>query len=236
MRWSKKATGLHKKRKIMIDVLIVEDNEEIGTLLQDFFLAEGYDVYHATTGEEGLEVFLDEGAKVVVLDVMLPGMDGFEVCRAIREKDDVPIIIVSAKVTKEDKLNGLILGADDYIEKPYDIDILLAKVAGIMKRRYAENELKCGNIVLDKVRRCVFADKEEKALNKTEYAPLLYLMENKGKVLSKEKIFSHIWGCESESETQTLTVHIKWLREKLEKDPKKPEHILTAWGVGYRFE
>ncbi len=219
----------------MIDVLIIEDNEEIGTLLQDFFLAEGYDVYHAMTGEEGLEVFQDEGAKVIVLDVMLPGMDGFEVCRTIREKEDVPIIIVSAKVTKEDKLNGLILGADDYIEKPYDIDILIAKVAGIMKRRYSDDELKCGNIALDKIKRVVYVDKEEKQLNKTEYSLLLYLMENKGKVLSKEKIFSHIWGADSESEAQTLTVHIKWLREKLEKDLKNPEHILTVWGVQLRI-
>lgn len=220
----------------MADVLIVEDNEEIGTLLQDFFLAEGYDVYHAMTGEEGLEVFQDEGAKVIVLDVMLPGMDGFEVCRAIREKEDVPIIIVSAKVSKEDKLNGLILGADDYIEKPYDIDILLAKVAGIMKRRYGTDEITAGDVRLDKIKRTLTVSGKDVALNKTEYSLLLYLMENKGQVLDKDKIFSHIWGADSESESQTLTVHIKWLREKLEKDPKKPEHILTVWGVGYRFE
>ncbi|SEF80688.1 DNA-binding response regulator, OmpR family, contains REC and winged-helix (wHTH) domain [Eubacterium ruminantium] len=220
----------------MIDVLIVEDNEEIGTLLQDFFLAEGYDVYHAMTGEEGLEVFRDEGAKVIVLDVMLPGMDGFEVCRAIREKQDVPIIIVSAKVTKEDKLNGLILGADDYIEKPYDVDILLAKVAGIMKRRYASNDITIGNIRLDKVGMIAYRDEKPVSLNKTEFSLLLYLMENRGKTLSKEKIFNHIWGADSETESQTVTVHIKWLREKLEQDPKKPEHIQTVWGVGYRFD
>ena len=219
----------------MIDVLVIEDNEEIGTLLQDFLLAEGYDVYHAMTGEEGMEVFQAEGAKVIVLDVMLPGMDGFEVCRAIREKEDVPIIIVSAKVTKEDKLNGLILGADDYIEKPYDIDILLAKVAGIMKRRYGNDELCSGDICLNKVNRTVKVRGQEIALNKTEFSLLLYLMENREQVISKDKIFSHIWGADSESESQTLTVHIKWLREKLEKDPKKPEHILTVWGVGYRF-
>ena len=221
----------------MLDILIVEDNHDIAGLLADFLRKEGYAVSTADTGEKALHLYEMYGARLLILDINLPGdMDGFAVLSKVREGANTHVMITSARTGKEDQLKGLRIGADDYIEKPYDIDILLAKVAGIMKRRYAENELKCGNIVLDKVRRCVFVDKEEKALNKTEYALLLYLMENKGKVLSKEKIFSHIWGCESESETQTLTVHIKWLREKLEKDPKKPEHILTAWGVGYRFE
>ena len=167
---------------------------------------------------------------------MMPKKSGIDVCREIRKRSALPIIMLTAKGEEIDRILGLELGADDYIEKPYDIDILIAKVAGIMKRRYSDDELKCGNIVLDKIKRVVYVDKEEKQLNKTEYSLLLYLMENKGKVLSKEKIFSHIWGADSESEAQTLTVHIKWLREKLEKDLKNPEHILTVWGVGYRFE
>ncbi len=220
----------------MSRILIVEDEEAIADLEKDYLELSDFEVAIENTGDAGLQTALTEEFDLIILDLMLPGMDGFEVCRTIREKEDVPIIIVSAKVTKEDKLNGLILGADDYIEKPYDIDILIAKVAGIMKRRYSDDELKCGNIALDKIKRVVYVDKEEKQLNKTEYSLLLYLMENKGKVLSKEKIFSHIWGADSESEAQTLTVHIKWLREKLEKDLKNPEHILTVWGVGYRFE
>ena len=119
----------------MTDILIVEDNEELGTLLMDFLLAEGYDVYHALDGDEALDVFRDEGAKLVILDIMLPGIDGYGVCSEIRKIDNTPIIIVSAKNSKEDKLNGILLGADDYIEKPYDIDILLAKIDGIFKRR-----------------------------------------------------------------------------------------------------
>ena len=135
----------------MADIIVVEDNEEIGGLLQDFLIAEGYDAYLAVTGEEGLEVFESECAKLFILDIMLPGMDGFAVCSKIREKDNTPIIIVSAKDSKEDKLNGILLGADDYIEKPYDIDILLAKVQGIFKRRYYTDEIICGDIKLDKI-------------------------------------------------------------------------------------
>lgn len=219
----------------MADIILVEDNEDVGMLLYDFLEAEGYDVYHATTGEEALEVFYEEDAKLFILDIMLPGIDGFAVCSKIREKSNVPILIVSAKDGKEDKLNGLILGADDYIEKPYDIDILIAKVKGIFKRRYSLDELKIDNISVDKQSRRVFLDETEQNLTTKEYDLLVYMMENQGKVLKKEELFGKIWGMESESELQTLTVHIKWLREKLEKDPKKPEHILTVWGVGYRF-
>ncbi len=219
----------------MADIIVVEDNEEIGGLLQDFLIAEGYDAYLAVTGEEGLEVFESEGAKLFILDIMLPGMDGFAVCGKIREKGNTPIIIVSAKDSKEDKLNGILLGADDYIEKPYDIDILLAKVQGIFKRRYSTDEIVCGDIKLDKIGHRVYKNGEEKSLNAKEYALLLYLMENQDKVISKDELFNKIWGFDSDSEPQTLTVHIKWLREKLENDPKKPDHIQTVWGVGYRF-
>lgn len=220
----------------MADIIIVEDNEEIGGLLSDFLEAEGYDTYLALTGEEALDIYACEGAKLVILDIMLPGIDGFAVCSKIRESANTPIIIVSAKEGKEDKLNGLMLGADDYIEKPYDIDILLAKIAGIFKRRYSTEEIIDGGIRLDKVGRRLFVDDSEVAVRTKEFDLLLYLMENKGKVIPKEELFNKIWGFESESEPQTLTVHIKWLREKLEKNPKKPERITTVWGVGYRFE
>lgn len=219
----------------MADIIIVEDNEEIGGLLQDFLEAEDYDTYLAVSGEEAIDVFEAEGAKLIILDIMLPGMDGFAVCSKIREKDNTPIIIVSAKDAKEDKLNGIMLGADDYIEKPYDIDILIAKIKGIFARRYSTDEVACGDIKLDKVSRKVTKAGKEVSLNVKEFALLLYLMENKDKVISKGELFNKIWGFDSDSEPQTLTVHIKWLREKLEDDPKKPEHIQTAWGVGYKM-
>lgn len=220
----------------MADIIVVEDNREIGGLLADFLEAEGYDVYLASSGEEGLEIYEAEGAKLIILDLMLPGIDGFGVCSRIRSLANTPILIVSAREGKEDKLNGLLLGADDYIEKPYDIDILLAKIKGIFQRRYSSDEIKDGNLRLDKVGRRIFLDGQEISSTAKEFDLLLYLMENKGKVISKEELFHKIWGFDSESEPQTLTVHIKWLREKLEEDPKKPRRILTVWGVGYRFE
>lgn len=220
----------------MIDVLLIEDNEEIGGLVVDFLIAEGYDCYLALDGEEGLAIFEDEGAKLVLLDITLPGIDGFVVCKRIRDKHNTPIIIISAKGSKEDKLNGLLLGADDYIEKPFDIDILLAKIDGIFKRRYGSDEIIEGNIRLDKKGRRLYLDDKFVETTVKEFDLLLYMMENKGKVLSKDELFAKIWGLDSESEIQTLTVHIKWLREKLENDSKNPVHIQTVWGVGYRFD
>jgi DNA-binding response OmpR family regulator len=220
----------------MTDILIVEDSKELGKLLCDFLKAEGYSVFLAESGEKALTYFKKESIRLVVLDIMLPGMDGFEVCRQMREEYNTPIIIVSAKVGKEDKLNGLILGADDYIEKPYDIDILLAKISGIFKRRYESDMIIDQNIRLDRLSHIAFFKDRELTLTTKEFDLLLLLIENKGKALKKDWIFNKIWGCDSFSEPQTLTVHIKWLRQKIEDDPKNPTRISTVWGVGYRYE
>jgi DNA-binding response OmpR family regulator len=220
----------------MIDILIVEDNRELGSLLCDFLRGENYTVAVAETGEKALELYAQNGAKLIVLDIMLPGMDGFAVCRKIREDSNTPILIVSAKTGKEDKLSGLILGADDYIEKPYDIDIMLAKIAGIFKRRYAVDELVCGDIKINKLSRTVFKNDSPIDMTAKEFDLLLLLAENQGKTLTKEFLFNRIWGSDSFSEQQTLTVHIKWLRQKIEDDPKKPRKIQTVWGVGYQYE
>lgn len=220
----------------MTDILIVEDNTELGNLLCDFLKAEDYTVHLVEKGEEAVAYFKEEEVRLVILDIMLPGMDGFEVCQKIREDYNTPILILSARVTKEDKLNGLLLGADDYMEKPYDIDIMLAKIKGIFKRRYAMEALADGNLKVDRVRRLVFYNDKELNLTAKEYELLILLMENKGKSLKKEWIFNKVWGFDSFSEPQTLTVHIKWLREKIEENPKEPKRILTVWGIGYRFE
>ena len=220
----------------MADIIVVEDDKEIGELLMDFLVAEGYDTYLAPTGEEALDVYEDEGAKLIILDIMLPGMDGLAVLSSIREMGNAPVIIVSGKNAKEDKLDGLNLGADDYVEKPYDIDILLAKIKGIFKRRYSSDNLIDGNITIDKTAHKIYLEGNEVGVTVKEYELLVYLMENKGKVIKKEDLFNAIWGFNSESEPQTLTVHIKFLREKFEEDPKNPKRILTVWGVGYRFE
>jgi DNA-binding response OmpR family regulator len=220
----------------MTDILIVEDNRELGSLLCDFLRGENYTVAVAETGEKALELYAQNGARLIVLDIMLPGMDGFAVCRKIREDSNTPILIVSAKTGKEDKLSGLILGADDYIEKPYDIDIMLAKIAGIFKRRYAVDEIICGDIKINKLSRTVFKNDSPIDMTAKEFDLLLLLAENQGKTLTKEFLFNRIWGSDSFSEQQTLTVHIKWLRQKIEDDPKKPRKIQTVWGVGYQYE
>lgn len=220
----------------MTDILIVEDNRELAELLCDFLRAEHYTVSVAATGEKALALYEAYGAKLIVLDIMLPGMDGFAVCRKIREESNTPILVVSARTGKEDKLKGLILGADDYIEKPYDIDIMLAKISGIFRRRYAVDEIADGSLRINKVSRTVYKDGAPVTMTAKEYELLLALLENKGKTLSKDYLFHQIWGSDSFSELQTLTVHIKWLRQKIEDDPKNPKRIRTVWGVGYRYE
>ena len=169
----------------MTDILIVEDNKELAGLLCDFLRAENYVVTVVETGEKALELYERYGARLLVLDIMLPGMDGFAVCKKIREESNTPILIVSAKNEKEDKLNGLLLGADDYIEKPYDIDIMLAKIAGIFKCRYAQEEITAGELKINKVSRTVYKKDRLLELTVKEYDLLLLLAENKGKPLSK---------------------------------------------------
>lgn len=220
----------------MADIIIVEDNVEIGNLLCDFLRKEKYSVCLATSGEKALELFEKYGAKVFVLDIMLPGIDGLAVCSKVRETSNAYIIIASAKSEKEDKLTGLNLGADDYIEKPYDIDILLAKIKGVFKRKYAIEEIHEGNLVLNTVNNILTVDGKPVTVTDKEFELLKLLIENKNTTLKKEYLFNTIWGSDSESELQTLTVHIKWLREKIEDDPKNPKHIITVWGSGYRYE
>ncbi|MCI8779812.1 MAG: response regulator transcription factor [Lachnospiraceae bacterium] len=219
----------------MTDILVVEDNKELAGLLCDFLRAENYIVSIAEDGEKALHLYEQYGAKLVVLDIMLPGLDGFAVCKKIRELGNTPVLIVSAKTEKEDKLNGLFLGADDYIEKPYDIDIMLAKIKGIFKRQYSMDDITDGNLRLNKVNRTAYKENQPLELTAKEFDLLLLLIENKGKVLKKEFIFRQIWGSDSFSEPQTLTVHIKWLRQKIEENPKSPKRLLTVWGVGYQF-
>lgn len=220
----------------MTDILIVEDNAELCGLLCDFLRAENYTVSTAETAEKALSLYEKYGARLVLLDINLPGLDGFVVCKKIREQDNIPIIILTARVDKEDKLNGILLGADDYIEKPYDIDILIAKIKGIFRRRLALDVITEGDITLNTADQTVLKNGEPLAMTAKEFELLRLLIENKGQTLGKDFIFNRIWGSDSESEQQTLTVHIKWLRQKIEDDPKAPVRIMTVWGKGYRWE
>lgn len=221
---------------ILTDILVVEDNIEMGSILCEFLQGDGYNTKLCNDGESAIDYFQKNGAKIVILDIMLSNIDGFAVCKKIRESNNTPIIMVSAKIEKDNKLNGLLLGADDYIEKPYDIDILLAKVSGIFKRRYNNDIITDGNIKIDRIKHTVYKDNNEVPMTQKEFDLLVLLMNNKGKTLNKEVIFNKIWGCDSFSEQQTLTVHIKWLRQKIEDNPKNPKKILTVWGIGYRYE
>ena len=220
---------------IMTDILIVEDDKELAGLMTAFLRTEGYIVSAVESGERALELFDRYGARLVVLDINLPDVNGFAVCSKLRENTDTPILIVSARTDKEDKLNGLDLGADDYIEKPYDIDILLAKIKGIFKRRYQRQILSASGVTLNLADRSAEIDGKPAELTAKEFDLLTLLIENQGKALKKEYLFSTVWGSDSDSELQTLHVHINRLRQKLGEDPKNAKRLLTVWGVGYKF-
>lgn len=220
---------------IMTDILIVEDDKELAGLMTDFLRTEGYIVSAVESGERAVELFDRYGARLVVLDINLPDVNGFAVCSKLSENTDTPILIVSARTDKEDKLNGLDLGADDYIEKPYDIDILLAKIKGIFKRRYQRQTLSASGVTLNLADRSVEIDGKPAELTAKEFDLLTLLIENQGKALKKEYLFSTVWGSDSDSELQTLHVHINRLRQKLGEDPKNAKRLLTVWGVGYKF-
>jgi DNA-binding response OmpR family regulator len=222
------------------DILLVEDQEEQAGLLRSFLEKDGYQVAIVGSGEEAINILRRDGAKLVLLDILLPGMDGFAVCASIRKESNVPIMVLSALSDKEDQMNGFTLGADDYLEKPVDVDILKAKVGALMRRSYLLRQqnmlLVSGGLSIDRDKREVICDGTGLTLTGKEYDLLLLFAENPGKVLRKEYLFAKIWGEESFSENQTLTVHVKTLRDKIEQDPKNPRRIRTVWGIGYQYE
>ena len=219
----------------MTDILIVEDDRDLRDLLTEFLRAEGYTVSAVDSGERAVELFARYGARLVVLGINLPDMNGFSVCSKLREDTDTPILIVSCRTEKGDKLEGLELGADDYIEKPYDIDILLAKIRGIFKRRYQQDTISADGVILNLADRTAVIDGTPVELAGKEFDLLALLIQNRGKVMKKEYLFNTVWGSDSESEPQTLQVHINRLRQKLGDDPKHAKRLVTVWGVGYKF-
>lgn len=224
----------------MTDILLVEDHEELNQLIRVFLERDGYKVQGVFSGEEALEFLEKERVKLIILDVSLPEMDGFALCARVRERSNLPVLFLSARVDKEDKMNGFLQGADDYVEKPVDMDILCAKIKALMRRNYSlkqENTvIHSGAISIDKEAKQVFFKNEKITLTVKEYELLTLLVENPGKTLHKDYLFNRIWGADSFSENQTLTVHIKMLRDKIEENPKKPLRIQTVWGIGYKYE
>ena len=228
----------------MSKILIIEDEVAIADLEKDYLELSDFEVTIEHTGDEGLKKALEEEFDLVILDLMLPGMDGFEVCKQIREKKDIPILMVSAKKDDIDKIHGLGLGADDYMTKPFSPSELVARVKAHMARynRLVNTNQKNNDIVeirgirIDKTARRVYVDGEEKNFTTKEFDLLTFLAENPNHVCTKEELFREIWDMDSVGDIATVTVHIKKIREKIESNSNKPKYIETIWGVGYRFK
>lgn len=233
----------------MKKILVVEDDKSIANLQKDYLEISGYDVKVVSSGIEGLQALKADTFDLIILDIMLPGIDGFEVLKKIRDEISVPILIVSARQDEIYKINGFGLGADDYITKPFSSGELVARVNAHIKKYERlkeqfgkagseESEIErilVGGLELQKEARRVFVNGTEIAMAQKEFDLLLFLVQNGNRVFSKEELFERIWGLDALGDTSTVTVHIARIREKIEADPSKPQYIDTVWGAGYRF-
>ena len=225
-------------------ILIVEDEISIAELERDYLALSGFEVDIEGDGEQGLNAALERDYDLIILDIMLPGMDGFEICRRIREKKDTPILMVTAKKEDIDKIRGLGLGADDYITKPFSPSELVARVKAHLSRyeRLTGSEKSQNDIIeirglkIDKTARRVWVNGVEKQFTTKEFDLLTFLAEHPNHVFTKEELFREIWDMDSIGDIATVTVHIKKIREKIEYNTAKPQYIETIWGVGYRFK
>ncbi len=225
----------------MTRVLIVEDEESFADPLAFMLRKEGFTAAVATDGQEALEEFDRNGADIVLLDLMLPGMSGTDVCKQIRQRSAVPVIMVTARDAEIDKVVGLELGADDYVTKPYSARELIARVRAVLRRGGEAEEpqsqaLEAGPVRMDVERHVVTVSGEEISLPLKEFDLLEYLLRNVGRVLTRGQLIDRVWGADYVGDTKTLDVHIKRLRSKLEPDPAEPSHLVTVRGLGYKFE
>ena len=228
----------------MSKILIIEDEESIADLEKDYLELSGFEVEIENRGDIGLKKALDEEFALLILDLMLPEVDGFEICKKVREKKNMPIIMVSAKKDDIDKIRGIGMGADDYMTKPFSPSELVARVKAHLARyerlvntNIQENEIvEIRGIKIDKTARRVWVNGEEKTFTTKEFDLLTFLAQNPNHVFTKEELFNKIWDMESVGDIATVTVHIKKIREKIEFNTAKPQYIETIWGVGYRFK
>lgn len=228
----------------MDKILIIEDEVEIAELEKDYLEKSGFEVELSYDGTEGLEKALTESYSLLIVDIMLPGTDGYEICRRIREVNNLPIIMLSAKKDDIDKVNGLGLGADDYITKPFSPSELVARVKAHISRyeRLVGNSgegselIEIRGLKIDVAARRVYVNGEEKIFTTKEFDLLTFLAKHPNRVYSKEELFRQVWEMESVGDIATVTVHIKKIREKIEINTQKPQYIETIWGVGYRFK
>jgi len=223
-------------------ILVVEDEESFSDALGYMLRREGFEVALAATGPDGVAEFDRNGADLVLLDLMLPGLSGLEVCRALRQRSDVPVIMLTAKDAEVDKVVGLEIGADDYVTKPFSARELVARMRAVLRRRGAEPDeaasavLESGPVRMDVDRHVVSVDSETVAMPLKEFELLEFLLRNAGRVLTRGQLIDRIWGSDYVGDTKTLDVHVKRLRAKIEPSPSAPRHLLTVRGLGYKFE
>ncbi|ALS27640.1 two-component system response regulator [Paenibacillus sp. 32O-W] len=224
-------------------ILIIEDDRSIAELERDYLESHGFEADIETRGDAGLKRALQAEYDLIVLDVMLPGIDGFDICRQIRQRNNIPILLVSAKKDEIDKIRGLGLGADDYLTKPFSPGELVARVKAHLSRYERLTGEKTGGerisirgLLIDKPARKVTVNGEEVPLTGKEYDLLLYMASHPNRVFEKHELFERVWGMDSAGDIATVTVHIRRLREKIEMEPSNPQYIETIWGVGYRFK
>lgn len=226
----------------MEKILIIEDDAAIAAIERDYLEIDGFEVEIVSDGAQGLNRALAGKFDLILLDLMLPGMDGFAVCRKLREKLDIPILMVTARQEDIDKIRGLGLGADDYVEKPFSPSVLVARVKAnlaqyrrLSERNKAPSEISLGGIRINTGTHRVFVDGSEVELKNKEYELLLFLMLNVDIVFDRETLYERVWGIDAMGDNATVAVHINRLRDKIEKDPANPHYIETIWGAGYRF-
>lgn len=224
-------------------ILIVEDDDDIASIERDYLEVGGYEVKVEENGTAGLTEALTGDYDLILLDIMLPGMDGFQIVRKLRDKIDIPIMMVTARRSDIDKIRGLGFGADDYIEKPFSPGVLVARVKSQLARYERlkgtgerRKKISIGGITLEPDTHRIFVRGEEKVLPNKEFQLLEFLMVHADVVFSRESLYTRIWGMDSLGNTSTVPVHINRLREAVEEDPSNPKHILTIWGVGYKFK
>lgn len=230
----------------MTQILIIEDDLSIAELQKDYLEVAGFEVLVATDGLLGLKTIEETPVDLLILDVMLPGIDGLEILKRMKEEKDIPVLLVSAKKEEIDKIKGLSLGADDYVTKPFSPGELVARVKAHLKNyerlksRFDRGQekgpiLNVRGLSIQKDARRVFVNGQEVSLTNIEFDLLLYLAENPNRVLGREKLFEQVWGLESLGDSATVTVHIARIREKIETNPSNPQFVETVWGAGYRF-
>lgn len=228
----------------MKQILIVEDDKSIAELERDYLEAADFQVTIAADGRQGLNLAQSEEYDLLLLDIMLPGVDGFQICREVRKTREIPILMVSARREDIDKIRGLGLGADDYIIKPFSPSELTARVKAHLSRyerllansgKQSLKSIQCGDLEIQPDTHRVFQAGKEISLTNREFELLLFLSENPGIVFSKDRLFERVWGLDAAGDTATVMVHVNRLREKIEPEPSKPIYIETVWGAGYRF-